>query len=73
MSSAKSSLPKYAVSLRGQAWCVASLLKRHATTSLLLDAFQVVNPDNVPSTVSKERPTGKKATFYCVRFFPAGD
>ncbi|KIM69674.1 hypothetical protein SCLCIDRAFT_1208172 [Scleroderma citrinum Foug A] len=33
----------------------------------------VVNPDNVPSSVSKERPTGKKATFYCVRFFPAGD
>ncbi|KAL4073811.1 hypothetical protein J3A83DRAFT_4357782 [Scleroderma citrinum] len=34
---------------------------------------RVVNPDNVPSTVSKERPTGKKATFYCVQFFPAGD
>ncbi|KAG6335689.1 hypothetical protein ID866_3395 [Astraeus odoratus] len=33
----------------------------------------VVNPDNVPPIVSRERPTGKKATFYCVRFFPAGD
>lgn len=33
----------------------------------------VVNPDSVPPPVSKERPTGKKATFYCVRFFPAGD
>ncbi|KAI6021522.1 hypothetical protein BKA83DRAFT_162261 [Pisolithus microcarpus] len=33
----------------------------------------VVNPDSVPPSVSKERPTGKKATFYCVRFFPAGD
>ncbi|KIM69838.1 hypothetical protein SCLCIDRAFT_1172515, partial [Scleroderma citrinum Foug A] len=34
---------------------------------------QVVNSDNVPSTVSKEHPIGKKATFYCVLFFPAGD
>ncbi|KAF8134461.1 hypothetical protein EV363DRAFT_1562127 [Boletus edulis] len=33
----------------------------------------VVNPDNVPSTVAKERPAGKKTVFHCVRFFPAGD
>ncbi|KAF8840708.1 hypothetical protein BDN67DRAFT_607663 [Paxillus ammoniavirescens] len=33
----------------------------------------VVNPDNVPPSVSKERPAGKKSTFHCVRFFPAGD
>lgn len=33
----------------------------------------VVNPDTVPSAVSKERPAGKKTTFHCVRFFPAGD
>ncbi|KAF9227163.1 hypothetical protein BS17DRAFT_450201 [Gyrodon lividus] len=33
----------------------------------------VVNPDNVPAGVSKERPSGKKSTFHCVRFFPVGD
>ncbi|EPQ56881.1 Tudor/PWWP/MBT [Gloeophyllum trabeum ATCC 11539] len=33
----------------------------------------VVDPDTVPPTVAKERPQGKKSTFYCVRFFPAGD
>ncbi|KIJ68081.1 hypothetical protein HYDPIDRAFT_107720 [Hydnomerulius pinastri MD-312] len=33
----------------------------------------VVNPDNVPPSVAKERPAGKKTTFHCVRFFPAGD
>ncbi|KAF9241853.1 hypothetical protein BU15DRAFT_44615 [Melanogaster broomeanus] len=33
----------------------------------------VVNPDNVPPSVGKERPAGKKSTFHCVRFFPAGD
>ncbi|KAH7888919.1 hypothetical protein F5I97DRAFT_1804357 [Phlebopus sp. FC_14] len=33
----------------------------------------VVNPDKVPPVVAKERPTGKKTTFHCVRFFPAGD
>ncbi|KAH7094079.1 Tudor/PWWP/MBT [Auriculariales sp. MPI-PUGE-AT-0066] len=31
----------------------------------------VVDPDQVPSAVTGERPTGKK--YYCVRFFPAGD
>ncbi|KAL5507466.1 hypothetical protein ACEPAH_6922 [Sanghuangporus vaninii] len=34
---------------------------------------QVVDPEKVPKEVTKERPAGKKATFYCVRFFPAGD
>ncbi|EJD02697.1 Tudor/PWWP/MBT [Fomitiporia mediterranea MF3/22] len=34
---------------------------------------QVVDPANVPRDVAKERPAGKKSTFYCVRFFPAGD
>jgi hypothetical protein len=33
----------------------------------------VVNPENVPPAVRKERPAGKKSTFHCVRFFPAGD
>ncbi|KAF8317047.1 hypothetical protein F5887DRAFT_1066632 [Amanita rubescens] len=33
----------------------------------------VVDPETVPPGVSKERPTSKKATFYCVRFFPTGD
>jgi hypothetical protein len=35
--------------------------------------MQVVNPEKVPPIVAKERPAGKKTTFYCVRFFPAGD
>ncbi|THH06047.1 hypothetical protein EW145_g4357 [Phellinidium pouzarii] len=34
---------------------------------------QVVDPENVPKEVAKERPGSKKQTFYCVRFFPAGD
>ncbi|KAK2464792.1 hypothetical protein APHAL10511_003210 [Amanita phalloides] len=33
----------------------------------------VVDPESVPPTVLKERPASKKATFYCVRFFPTGD
>ncbi|KAG2016634.1 hypothetical protein CC2G_009784 [Coprinopsis cinerea AmutBmut pab1-1] len=33
----------------------------------------VVDPETVPAAVSEDRPTNKKATFYCVRFFPAGD
>ncbi|TFK53769.1 hypothetical protein OE88DRAFT_1626490 [Heliocybe sulcata] len=33
----------------------------------------VVDPETVPAQVGKERPQGKKSTFYCVRFFPAGD
>ncbi|KAJ3561459.1 hypothetical protein NP233_g10179 [Leucocoprinus birnbaumii] len=33
----------------------------------------VVDPDSVPGPVLKERPTTKKAQFYCVRFFPTGD
>ncbi|KZT22577.1 Tudor/PWWP/MBT [Neolentinus lepideus HHB14362 ss-1] len=33
----------------------------------------VVDPETVPPHVAKERPQGKKSTFYCVRFFPAGD
>ncbi|KII92944.1 hypothetical protein PLICRDRAFT_37754 [Plicaturopsis crispa FD-325 SS-3] len=33
----------------------------------------VVDPDSVPPNVTKERPSNKKTTFYCVRFFPAGD
>jgi len=35
--------------------------------------FQVVDPENVPEQVMKERPTTKKTHFYCVRFFPTGD
>ncbi|KAF8625302.1 hypothetical protein AX15_005435 [Amanita polypyramis BW_CC] len=33
----------------------------------------VVDPATVPPAVAKERPSSKKATFYCVRFFPTGD
>ncbi|EDR00187.1 uncharacterized protein LACBIDRAFT_334433 [Laccaria bicolor S238N-H82] len=33
----------------------------------------VVDPDNVHPTVALECPSNKKATFYCVRFFPLGD
>lgn len=33
---------------------------------------RIVDPDIVPSSVSQERPV-KKAHFYCVQFFPAGD
>ncbi|KAH7913286.1 hypothetical protein BJ138DRAFT_969298, partial [Hygrophoropsis aurantiaca] len=33
----------------------------------------VVDPGSAPSGVVKERPSGKKTSFYCVRFFPAGD
>jgi hypothetical protein len=34
---------------------------------------QIVDPDPVPSAVAKERLTGRKASTYCVGFFPAGD
>ncbi|TRM57681.1 hypothetical protein BD626DRAFT_514189 [Schizophyllum amplum] len=34
---------------------------------------RIVDPDAVPSTVTRERPPGKKATCYCVQFFPKGD
>ncbi|KAF6745265.1 hypothetical protein DFP72DRAFT_974406, partial [Ephemerocybe angulata] len=30
----------------------------------------VSNPDNVPENVKADRPANKKATFYCIRFFP---
>ncbi|OBZ70701.1 PWWP domain-containing protein2 [Grifola frondosa] len=35
----------------------------------------VMDPDNVPEEVAKERPNAKtkKGNWYCVRFFPAGD
>ncbi|KAI0769411.1 hypothetical protein BD413DRAFT_604984 [Trametes elegans] len=35
----------------------------------------IVDPDNVPEPVAKERPNAKtkKGNWYCVRFFPAGD
>lgn len=33
----------------------------------------VIDPETVPPSVSKERPSNKKAAFYCVRFFPTGD
>ncbi|KAF8701078.1 hypothetical protein AX14_000566 [Amanita brunnescens Koide BX004] len=53
---------KYAVIPRGQA-CPNCVLCR----------VKVVDPDTVPPAVAKERPASKKATFYCVRFFPTGD
>lgn len=30
----------------------------------------VSNPDSVPENVKADRPANKKATFYCIRFFP---
>jgi len=33
----------------------------------------IVDGDNVPPAVARERLTSKKTKFYCVRFFPAGD
>ncbi|KAJ7049940.1 hypothetical protein C8F01DRAFT_1181036 [Mycena amicta] len=33
----------------------------------------VVDPDNVPRLVAKERPSSRKATAYVIRFFPVGD
>ncbi|PFH53662.1 hypothetical protein AMATHDRAFT_900 [Amanita thiersii Skay4041] len=33
----------------------------------------VVDSEAVPAHVAKERPTNKKAHFYCVRFFPTGE
>ncbi|KAG8864527.1 hypothetical protein FRB96_005030 [Tulasnella sp. 330] len=33
----------------------------------------IVDPEKVSKTVKKEKPVSKKTTFYCVRFFPAGD
>jgi hypothetical protein len=34
---------------------------------------KVVDPEKVPKNVTKERPQGKKAKFYCVRFLPTGE
>ncbi|CAE6479640.1 unnamed protein product [Rhizoctonia solani] len=34
---------------------------------------EIIDPDEAPSKVKLERPTSKKVTFYCVRFFPVGD
>ncbi|KAF7305782.1 PWWP domain-containing protein [Mycena chlorophos] len=34
---------------------------------------RVVDPDNVPKSVTRERPGNRKTTAYVVRFFPAGD
>lgn len=33
----------------------------------------IVDPESVPESVTRERPSGKKSTWYCVRFFPTGD
>lgn len=33
----------------------------------------IVDPETVPDAVTRERPSGKKSTWYCVRFFPTGD
>ncbi|CUA70616.1 PWWP domain-containing protein2 [Schizosaccharomyces pombe 972h-] [Rhizoctonia solani] len=34
---------------------------------------EIIDPDEAPSKVKLERPSSKKVTFYCVRFFPVGD
>ncbi|TFK19285.1 hypothetical protein FA15DRAFT_601847 [Coprinopsis marcescibilis] len=33
----------------------------------------IVDPTSVPAHVTEERPSNKKTTFYCIRFFPTGD
>ncbi|EIN11168.1 hypothetical protein PUNSTDRAFT_118694 [Punctularia strigosozonata HHB-11173 SS5] len=33
----------------------------------------IVDPEDIPANVRREQPNSKKTTFYCVRFFPAGD
>ncbi|KAJ8502613.1 hypothetical protein ONZ45_g11592 [Pleurotus djamor] len=38
-----------------------------------LGTLQVVDPETVPAPVKRERPSGKKTSTYCVRFFPKGD
>ncbi|PBK59014.1 hypothetical protein ARMSODRAFT_1027765 [Armillaria solidipes] len=35
--------------------------------------IQVIDPNDAPQQVLDDRPAGKKANFYLVRFFPAGD
>jgi PWWP domain len=52
---------------------VCHLHASRPSMTFLASCSQVVDPDSVPSTVSKERPGSKKTSFYCVRFFPAGD
>jgi hypothetical protein len=32
-----------------------------------------MEPEGLPKEVNAERPSGKKQTFYCVKFFPTGD
>lgn len=34
---------------------------------------EIIDPEAAPKKVKAERPTSKKVTFYCVRFFPVGD
>ncbi|QRW08642.1 PWWP domain protein [Ceratobasidium sp. AG-Ba] len=34
---------------------------------------EIIDPEVAPKRVKAERPNSKKVTFYCVRFFPAGD
>ena len=53
----------------GMSRLLLASLSSHSLSSLV----QVVNPDNVPSKVAKERPAGKKTVFHCIRFFPTGD
>ena len=36
-------------------------------------SYQIVDPDSVTKAVAKDRPKSAKTTFYCVRFYPAGD
>jgi hypothetical protein len=32
-----------------------------------------MHPESIPPNVQKERPSSNKSTFYCIKFFPAGD
>ena len=66
-----SSSEKSAGILPGRAGCVVASRSPHPNSTDL--PAQIVDPDSVPPSVTKERPPGKKATCYCVQFFPKGD
>lgn len=54
---------------------VRGLCSDASSSSSRLDfcPLQVVDPTALATDVLKERPSNKKANFYCVRFFPKGD
>lgn len=68
-----SSSRKFAASPRGPAWRVIPFEALPGLSLTVHSKLQVVDPEEVPATVTKEKPTGKKTKFYCIKFFPAGD